>query len=199
LPTSQDAVSLAVLPTCNAVEVPTRVGNTITLEVGPLIPGPICPRAALFPLGMLPAGSYTIEERDFSGTLLGSSVFQVTAPSTSLQLLGGRFAVTASWTEPGGSHTVHTAAAVQFSDESGYFWFFDPTNVELSVKVLDGTPLNHHFWVFISSMTNVGYTVTVEDTAPGCPLFATDCPTKTYTAKQGTNRNFIDLGSFSEP
>ena len=200
LPTTADTVSIAVLPTCLEVLDPTRVGQTITLVSGlPVDPFFPCPVAGLFSLGTLPEGSYTLEQRDFSGTLFASRVFQVTAPSTHLNLLGGRFAVTASWTDPGGSHAVHTASAVQFSDESGYFWFFDPRNVELSVKVLDGTSINHHFWVFISSMTNVAYTVTVEDTAPGCPIFTTNCPTKTYTSKQGTNRNFIDLGSFSAP
>ena len=28
----------------------------------------------------------------------------------------------------------------------GYFWFFDPANVELAVKVLDGRPINGKFW-----------------------------------------------------
>ena len=36
------------------------------------------------------------------------------------------------------------------------FWFFDPANVEMTVKVLDGCSLNSHYWVFAAGMTNVG-------------------------------------------
>ncbi len=55
----------------------------------------------------------------------------------------------------------------------GLFWFFDPTNPEMLVKVIDGCALNQRFWVFISAGTNVGFTVTVHDTAFGA--------TTTYT------------------
>ncbi|HSR67507.1 MAG TPA: hypothetical protein VLU25_06160 [Acidobacteriota bacterium] len=50
-----------------------------------------------------------------------------------------------------------------FRDDSGYF-FFNPDNVELIVKVLDGCDINDRFWVFYAATTNVEYTITVTDT-----------------------------------
>lgn len=47
----------------------------------------------------------------------------------------------------------------------GLFWFFNKSNPEMLIKVLDGCPINQHHWVFYSAGTNVGFTVTVHDTA----------------------------------
>jgi ELWxxDGT repeat protein len=47
------------------------------------------------------------------------------------------------------------------------FWFFDPTNVEVMLKVLDGIPLSGRFWVFYGALSNVEYTLKVTDTQTG--------------------------------
>jgi hypothetical protein len=57
--------------------------------------------------------------------------------------------------------------AVPLTPDSGYFWFFNPANVELAIKVLDGRPVNGHFWVFYGALSNVEYTITVTDTQTG--------------------------------
>jgi hypothetical protein len=49
----------------------------------------------------------------------------------------------------------------------GMFWFFDPTNPEVLLKLVDGCTLNGRWWVFLSAGTNVGFTVTVTDTLFG--------------------------------
>jgi hypothetical protein len=51
--------------------------------------------------------------------------------------------------------------------DTGYFYFFDETNVELVVKVLDGRSYNGHFWVFYGALSNLAYTITVTDTQTG--------------------------------
>ena len=51
--------------------------------------------------------------------------------------------------------------------DTGYFWFFDPANVEVIVKVLDGRGVNGHVWVFYGALSNVEYTLTVTDTQTG--------------------------------
>ena len=51
------------------------------------------------------------------------------------------------------------------TDDTGAFWFFDPENVELAVKVLDGRAINGRFWVYFGALTDVGYTLRVTDTA----------------------------------
>ena len=59
------------------------------------------------------------------------------------------------------------AIPVEISDESGLFWFFDPENVELVIKVLDGRVLNGRYWVFYGALSDVEYWITVRDTVSG--------------------------------
>lgn len=59
-------------------------------------------------------------------------------------------------------------------DHGGTFWFFDPTNPEVLIKLVDGCTVNGRWWVFLSAGTNVGFSVTITDT-----LFGGG--TKTYT------------------
>jgi ELWxxDGT repeat protein len=79
-------------------------------------------------------------------------------------LLDGRFLVTAEWIRNG----VRTSAEqVEFSDETALFWFFDRSNTELVVKLLDGRPLNGHFWVFYGALSDLEYEIRVEDLFTG--------------------------------
>jgi len=88
------------------------------------------------------------------------------ADSHTLCLSAGRFAVTADFqTTSEGPAT--PATAVPLTAETGYFWFFDPANIELVTKVLDGCSTNGHYWVFASGLTNVGVQITVTDTVTG--------------------------------
>jgi hypothetical protein len=65
------------------------------------------------------------------------------------------------------SGQVGTARAIPLTGDTGAFWFFDPSNVELVVKVLDGRPVNGHFWVYAGALSDVAYTLTVTDTVTG--------------------------------
>ena len=58
-------------------------------------------------------------------------------------------------------------AAVPVTADTGYFWFFTSTNVELMVKVLDGRGVNGKYWVLYGALSNVQYTITVTDTQTG--------------------------------
>jgi hypothetical protein len=49
----------------------------------------------------------------------------------------------------------------------GLFWFFNPSNPEMLVKVLNGCSLGGHYWVFSAAGTNVGLQTTVIDTVTG--------------------------------
>jgi len=82
-----------------------------------------------------------------------------------------------------------TAQGVELTPDSGYFWFFDPANVELTLKVLNACSLNNKFWVFLSGLTDVEVTVTVTDTRTGT--------VKIYTNPQGqTFKTVLDTGAF---
>ncbi len=92
------------------------------------------------------------------------------APSSSrLCLLGNRMAVEVAWTNQhaGGATGVGGAIPSTASDQTGYFWFFNPANLELVVKVLDGRAINQHFWVFYGGLSDVEYELTVTDTVTG--------------------------------
>ncbi len=77
---------------------------------------------------------------------------------------GGRFRVRAAW-DAGGGETA--AQAVPLTADTGYFWFFRDTNVEVVAKVLDACTGFDRWWVFASGLTNVGVTLTVEDLVAG--------------------------------
>jgi hypothetical protein len=86
------------------------------------------------------------------------------ASSTALCLSNGRFKVEATFdtgTQSG------QAQAVPLTVDTGYLWFFSPTNVEAVVKVLNACSLNNHFWVFAGGLTNVKVKLTVTDTQNG--------------------------------
>ncbi len=88
-----------------------------------------------------------------------------TADATTLCLNGGRFEVVVAWKDFAGNTGV--GQAVPLTGDTGYFWFFGPQNVELVLKVLDGRPLNDHFWVFYGALSTVEYAITVTDTETG--------------------------------
>jgi predicted esterase len=83
-----------------------------------------------------------------------------------LCLADGRFRVEVTWRDFSGQTGAGSVASCSTAD-SGLFWFFDPANWELQVKVLDGCALNGHHWVFAAATTSVAYTLTVTDTLTG--------------------------------
>jgi ELWxxDGT repeat protein len=86
-------------------------------------------------------------------------------PSDQALCLGGRFRVEATWRDfQGHSGRGH---AVPLTADTGTFWFFDPANVEVVLKVLDGIGVNGHHWVFYGALSTVEYTLTVTDTQTG--------------------------------
>ena len=97
------------------------------------------------------------------------------ADANTLCLNASRFAVTASFRTSTGQTGKGTA--VTLTSDTGYFWFFDPTNVEEVVKVLDGCGLGGNYWVFAGGLTNVQVTTVVTDTRTG--------KSKTYQNPQG--------------
>ena len=77
---------------------------------------------------------------------------------------GDRFRVTARWAARGEEGDAH---AIPLETDTGSFWFFNPANVELTLKVLDACTVNDRFWVFASGLTDVRVDITVQDTVTG--------------------------------
>lgn len=82
-----------------------------------------------------------------------------------LCLNGGRFSVRAFWRDFQG-HT-GTGKIRSLTGDTGLFWFFQPSNLELAVKVLNGSGVNGHFWVFYGALSTVEYRLEVVDTVSG--------------------------------
>ena len=199
LPTTRDRVTVTggISRNCpTTFGLPTLTGDRIVFPatLGSPCSGPTLGQLGQATFGPLPAGAYIVE-LDVDGLPNEIQGITVTEPTTVLPLVDHRFAVTVDRPSPSGG----PALAVPLTDESGYFWFFDPTNIELTVKLLDGRAVNGHYWVFIASMTDLPFTVRIEDLgSPLCGSAGTGgdgCPVKTYTATGGVNGNFIDLGS----
>jgi hypothetical protein len=90
-----------------------------------------------------------------------------------LCLSGNRFQVSANWTKPDGG--TGTGTAIKLTDDSGYFWFFDPSNIEIVTKVLNGCTFNSAYWVFAAGLTNVQVIWSVTDTTTGS-IYAQENP-----------------------
>jgi hypothetical protein len=118
------------------------------------------------------------------------SVAAATAPcapgATRLCLGGGRFAVEIAWKDFEGNTGV--GHPVELTADTGWFWFFGASNVEVVVKVLDGRPVNGKHWLFYGALSSVEYTVTVTDTQTG--------KTNTYSNPSGRFASVADIDAF---
>jgi hypothetical protein len=128
-----------------------------------------------------------------------SSAAVCTPDAATLCLNSSRFKVQAQYTTAAGSPPIGETEsalssgpgqAVPLTSDTGYFWFFSANNVEMIIKVVDGTAVNGKFWVFAAGLTNVNVVITVTDTKTGA--------VKTYTNPQGTAFQPIqDTGAFA--
>lgn len=123
----------------------------------------------------------TAENSGVAGTLT-----TCVGTETSLCLNGGRFRVEVNWKDFQGNTGV--GKAISLTADTGYFWFFNSTNVELVVKVLDARTLNNRFWVFYGALSNVEYEMTVTDTLTG--------NINTYSNPAGRFASTGDTGAF---
>lgn len=132
-------------------------------------------------IGGLPAAtSYAFRVRARNAG--GDSAYSNTAPATTLAnvptvpacsdpnalcLAANRFSVTATFDTSAGQHG--TGQPVRLTADTGYFWFFAATNVEVVIKVLDacGFTVRPAFWVFAGGLTDVHVAITVTDLISG--------------------------------
>jgi photosystem II stability/assembly factor-like uncharacterized protein len=136
-----------------------------------------------------PGGSPTVI---YAGTPHGGFQFGLgTGPCesgpTTLCLGGDRFRLEVFW-RAANLGTSGIGQAVPLTADTGYFWFFQPTNVELVIKVLDARSFSGHFWVFYGALSNVEYTIIVTDTETG--------EQKTYFNPQNNLASVADTAAF---
>lgn len=102
-----------------------------------------------------------------------------------LCLLGGRFLVEVEQAQTPGGGEVMLAQGRPLTDRSGVFWFGNPGNLELMVKVHDGRPGNGRFWVFWGAATNQRYGLRITDTETGA-VWSLESPQGEFSAGADT-------------
>ncbi len=107
---------------------------------------------------------------------------------STLCLNGGRFKVEVGW-KVASDGTSGSGNAVPLTTDTGEFWFFSANNIELVIKVVDGTVVNGNFWVFYGALSNVDYTIEVTDTVTGY--------SKTFLNPAGNLASVADVSGFS--
>lgn len=115
---------------------------------------------------------------------VGGEVGPCVAGDERLCLAGGRFRVEATWSTDAGDGRGH---AVSLTPDTGYFWFFAGTNIEVIVKVLDACGVNNRFWVFASGLTDVGVTLRVTDSLTGAVRTYVNPRGAPFSPRQDTN------------
>jgi hypothetical protein len=111
------------------------------------------------------------------------------ASETALCLGGGHFRVDVRFVDPRDG-IERQAIARSLTPDSGAFWFFAPDNLELMLKIVDGRPLNNHFWFFAAGLSDVRYEITVTDTQTGLE--------KVYVNERGVLASRADTAAFAE-
>ncbi|MDY7092173.1 MAG: hypothetical protein SX243_04290 [Acidobacteriota bacterium] len=76
-----------------------------------------------------------------------------------------RFKLGVDWQTP--RNEFGPGLAVPLTNDTGYFFFFNESNVELVVKMLRGCGVNQHFWAFAGGLTNVKTQLRVVDSFSG--------------------------------
>ncbi|MBV8202005.1 MAG: hypothetical protein JOZ15_15405 [Acidobacteria bacterium] len=86
------------------------------------------------------------------------------AGADALCLLNGRFSVAVDWSNPGNGQAGHAHPVSLASDVTGAFYFTDPGNLELLVKLLQ---FPDRVAFFYGTLSNLDYTITVTDRSSG--------------------------------
>ncbi|HEY4573084.1 MAG TPA: Calx-beta domain-containing protein, partial [Thermoanaerobaculia bacterium] len=79
-----------------------------------------------------------------------------------------RFRVAVAWSTGGAGAGQGSVVPLPSAPDSGLFYFFAPSNIEMLIKVLNAcVPPFNHYWVFFAATTNVEFGVVVTDTQNG--------------------------------
>lgn len=115
-------------------------------------------------------------------------IFEPPAEVSPVQYLGGaRYEVRVTWSASGYGSDVPAPTRLLTGD-TGSVYFFSPGNLELVVKVVDGTAFNGKHWVFVGGLTDVAYTLTIRDILTGA--------VRTYSRPQGQMASYADTAAF---
>lgn len=103
------------------------------------------------------------ENKVLSGRNAATQVGPCVPNATTMCLLAGRYEAKVAWRNPL-NDTSGVGGAQPFTDFSGFFWFTDPANLELMLKVLE---LDGAVKVFYGQLTDLEFELTLREVATG--------------------------------
>lgn len=109
-------------------------------------------------------GTFSAYSNEASATTEGV-VAACAAGAQTLCMNNSRFRTEVAW-RTASSTGRGQAVTIPTAPDSGLFYFFGPSNIELLVKVLNACVFDR-YWVFYSATTNVEFALTVTDTQTG--------------------------------
>jgi len=151
--------------------------------------------------GLTAGTAYTFRVLAVRSTTLSSpsNAVKVTTPAATpapgcgggaaLCLASNRFRVEVDWRNQHNNNVRGKGTLTRVSDKTGTVWFFDPSAVDLIVKVLDGRTVNNRYWVFAGSLTDVEFWLKVTDTQTGA--------VRLYHNRPGDTRGLADTSAFA--
>jgi ELWxxDGT repeat protein len=117
--------------------------------------------------------------------------FEVTCETNARELcLDDRIRIGVDWLDRAGASS-GLGRTRPFSDETGLFSFYEPDNLELAVKVLDGRAINGSRWLYGGALSDVAYWLTATDVSTG--------HTTLVTNEQGNLCGFGRVDAFPDP
>ena len=77
------------------------------------------------------------------------------------------------------------ATPQELNDNTGAFWWFERSSLDLFVKVLDGRAVNGRWWLYAGSLTDVEFDLVVTHVVSGAE--------RRYSNPRGTLAGFADI------
>ena len=109
-----------------------------------------------------------------------SSIAACTRSASTACLQNGRFEVSVSYSTASASglgQVMSFGGQRAENSESVFYSFFSSTNFEMGLKIINACSFNNKFWVFISGLTDQGWSVHIRDSQTGA--------TRTYSNALG--------------
>lgn len=146
-----------------------EVATTGANDTNAVIPGLDPATFYLFRVRAAGGGATNSAFSNEAGTATLGLIAPCVAGAEALCLNNGRFHIDLDWRVPGGTAGAGQAVPLPFAPDSGLFYFFSSSNLEMLIKVLNACvpPLGNKYWVFFSATTNVEFAVVVTDTQTG--------------------------------
>ena len=142
-----------------------EVGSVAANTTGFVVPGLSAATFYLFRVRAENGAGFSPYSNEAFASTLG-----VVAPCgespTTLCVNNDRFRIEVLW-RTSNSNGDGMAVPIPSAPDSGLFYFFSPSNLEMLIKVLNACSLNNRYWVFFAATTNVELAVVVTDVTTG--------------------------------